>query len=104
MNTRIKQAEKMAETADSQWRSEVSAQMRESAVAHQQTAVILERIQGKLDSHDLRIKQLENVPGTQRANVQSWAAVAVVIVAVGSCIFGPLIAISTSLAIHQFMR
>jgi porphobilinogen deaminase len=41
-------------------------QLDESAVAHQQAAVILERLSNRLDEHDRRIATLESRPDRDR--------------------------------------
>lgn len=48
------------------WRSEIMRQLKESAVAHQQTAVTLERLNGRLDEHDRRLDALEQQPSSLR--------------------------------------
>jgi hypothetical protein len=52
--------------SEDQWRQEVAIQLRDSAQAHQQTAVILERLKGQQDLHDQRIRALEGAPATGR--------------------------------------
>ena len=49
------------------WRGDVMRQLRESSEAHQQAAVILERLSNRLDEHDRRIKSLEDAPQKAQA-------------------------------------
>lgn len=47
-----------------EWRDRTSTQLEESAKAQQTTALILERVTGRLDDHDKRLKSLEARPDT----------------------------------------
>lgn len=78
------------------WRGDVMRQLRESGEALQQTAVSLERLNGRLDEHDRRISALESQPAQVRAKVSSYGAfsvnVALAVIA--------LLALTVSLASH----
>lgn len=45
---------------DAQRWEDITRRVEESAKAQQETAVILERLKGQLDTHDARISRLEN--------------------------------------------
>lgn len=45
-----------------EWRKRVDAELETSANAHQNAAIIQERMLGRLDDHDRRLKSLETSP------------------------------------------
>lgn len=48
------------------WRETVARELDESSRRHEQTAVIQERILGRLDNHEQRLKSIEGGPGEWR--------------------------------------
>jgi hypothetical protein len=89
-------------TEDTTWRTEVSTRIQESALANQNTAIALERILGKLDLHDQRLKALENVPANQRANLTVAVAIAGLIMTGLACAIGPFLGAMAAYLIQLF--
>ena len=84
-----------------EWRTDVTRELERSAQAHQQTAVILERLSNRLDEHDRRLAALESAPQsearerTERAGLSLQALyVGVAVCALVLSILSPHIAIS----------
>lgn len=55
-----------------EWRRRVDGELEESAKAHQQAAIIQERVLGRLDDHDRRIKALEVSPASLRSSFGTY--------------------------------
>lgn len=86
-----------------EWRTDVTRELERSAQAHQQTAVILERLSNRLDEHDRRIAALEQAPGQQAQQQQTRAGLNLQAVYVGVAICALVVAILSphlSLALH----
>lgn len=84
------------ETWERDWRGDVMRQLKASAGAHQQTAVILERLTARLDEHDRRISALEEQPSNTRANVNVTSQVAIAALALGAL----LLSLATHVTLH----
>lgn len=83
------------------WRTEVSERLQESANAHKETAVILERLKGQLDGYAIRLGALETMPGNNRANINTIVAVAGVLLVPLMCVGGPVIGALVALFFQQ---
>lgn len=93
----------MRENYALEWRQNVSKELEESARLHQSAAVINERVNGRLDDHDRRIRHLEGAPDGIRSGLGTYGGcVSQVIFAVLSA-SGVLISL-VSLAIVVFRR
>lgn len=55
-----------------EWRSNVSHELAETAEKHERAAIILERVNGRLEEHDRRIAALEARPAQSANEARLW--------------------------------
>ena len=76
-----------------EWRTDVTRELERSAQAHQQTAVILERLSNRLDEHDRRIAALEKAPQSEARERETRAGLSLQALYTGVAVCALLVAI-----------
>ena len=82
-----------------EWREHVMEQLGKSAEMHQNTAVILERVQGRIENDERRIASIENTP----ASIRNWLGLVVGMAASGCGCFGLVSTISALVGLAMLL-
>lgn len=107
MGSSVNGSQDSAAQWESNWRQDVTHQLHESGQAHQQTAIILERLGNRLDEHDRRIGALESQPDRTRTAITQYGGCSSQLVMMAFIAFdaivglGGLITAVVSLILHH---